>query len=144
MDALNPDNAAAVAPALRSPRIWKFWGTTLWGLFAFGAMSVGQIAVVAYFVLRRDGPIDMAAAIHVVGGGLTLALSVIMGLPAVVLALWIGPRVRAIAARHDYLGAALDLVALLHRPRSAGRVGRGMGLVSRAGARGSAEFWAAC
>ena len=95
MDALNPDNAAAVAPvvpALRSPRIWKFWGTTLWGLFAFGAMSVGQIAVVAYFVLRQDGPIDMAAAIHVVVGGLTLALSVIMGLPAVVLALWIAIR----------------------------------------------------
>ena len=55
-------------------------------------MSLGQIAVVAYFVLRQDGPIECAAAIHVVGGGLTISLSVIMGLPAVVLALWIAIR----------------------------------------------------
>ena len=55
-------------------------------------MLVGQIAVVAYFVLRQEGPIDMAAAIHVVGGGLTISLSVIMGLPAVLLALWIAIR----------------------------------------------------
>jgi membrane protease YdiL (CAAX protease family) len=95
MDALNPEDAATVMPvasAQRQPRIWKFWGTALWALFVFAAMFVGQIAVVAYFVLRRDGPIDMAAAIHVVGGGLTLALSVIMGLPAVLLALWIAIR----------------------------------------------------
>jgi hypothetical protein len=55
-------------------------------------MFVGQIAVIAYFVLRRDGPIDVAAAIHVVGGGLTISLSVIMGLPAAILALWIAIR----------------------------------------------------
>jgi uncharacterized protein len=95
MDALNPEDAATVMPvasAQRQPRIWKFWGTALWALFVFAAMFVGQVAVVAYFVLRQDGPIDMAAAIHVVGGGLTLALSVIMGLPAVLLALWIAIR----------------------------------------------------
>jgi membrane protease YdiL (CAAX protease family) len=74
------------------PRIWKFWGTSLWGLFVFAAMFAGQIAVVAWFVLRREGPIDLAAAIHVVGGGLTVSLSVIMGLPAVLAALWIAIR----------------------------------------------------
>jgi CAAX protease family protein len=77
---------------LRPPRIWKFWGTVLWGLFIFAAMFAGQIAVVAYFVLRRDGPFDVAAAIHVVGGGLTISLSVIMGLPAVLAALWVAIR----------------------------------------------------
>jgi membrane protease YdiL (CAAX protease family) len=93
MDSLNPEYPpVTITPAQRQPRIWKFWGTALWGLFVFAAMFVGQIAVVAYFVLRQDGPIDMAAAIHVVGGGLTLALSVIMGLPAVLLALWIAIR----------------------------------------------------
>jgi membrane protease YdiL (CAAX protease family) len=95
MDALNPENAAAVAPvmpAVRPPRIWKFWGTVLWGLFVFAAMFIGQAGVIAYFVLRQDGPVDIAAAVHVVGGGLTLALSVIMGLPAVLLALWIAIR----------------------------------------------------
>jgi uncharacterized protein len=43
-------------------------------------------------VVRREGPIGLAAAIHVVGGGLTISLSVIMGLPAVLAALWIAIR----------------------------------------------------
>jgi len=47
------------------------------------------MAVVAWFVLRREGPLDMAAAIHVLGGGLTISLSVITGLPAVLAALWL-------------------------------------------------------
>src|SRR6266853_155533 len=88
--------APALTPAIRTqrlPRIWKFWGTALWGLFIFAMMLVGQIGVVAWFVLRREGPVDMAAAIHVVGGGLTISLSVIMGLPAVLAALWIAIRI---------------------------------------------------
>jgi membrane protease YdiL (CAAX protease family) len=96
MDSLNSEVPAASAPVIptsRPPRIWKFWGTALWGLFIFAAMFVGQIAVVAWFILRRDGPIDVAAAIHVLGGGLTISLSVIMGLPAVLAALWIAIRV---------------------------------------------------
>jgi hypothetical protein len=95
MDSLDPTSPAALAPvipAIRPPRIWKFWGTALWGLFVFAAMFAGQIAVVAWFVLRRDGPFDFAAAIHVVGGGLTISLSVIMGLPAVLAALWVAIR----------------------------------------------------
>jgi membrane protease YdiL (CAAX protease family) len=87
--------AAAPIPVIRSPRpprIWKFWGTALWGLFVFAAMFIGQIAVVAWFVLRWEGPIDMAAAIHVLGSGLTISLSVIMGLPAVLAALWVAIR----------------------------------------------------
>jgi uncharacterized protein len=86
---------AAPMPAIktpRPPRIWKFWGTALWGLFVFAAMFVGQIAVVAWFVLRRPGPIDVAAAIHVLGSGLTISLSVITGLPAVLAALWVAIR----------------------------------------------------
>jgi len=97
MDSLNSEVSAAAAAAVirdRSPpRIWKFWGTALWGLFIFAAMFVGQIAVVAWFVLRRGGPIDVAAAIYVVGGGVTISLSVMMGLPAVLAALWIAIRV---------------------------------------------------
>jgi membrane protease YdiL (CAAX protease family) len=90
MDYLSPAQASAlVAPAERRPRIWKFWGTALWGLFIFAGMFVGQATVIAYFVLRQEGPLDLAAAIHVVGAGLTISLSVIMGLPAVLLAAWV-------------------------------------------------------
>ena len=55
-------------------------------------MFVGQIAVVGWFVLRQDGPIDVASATHVLGSGLTISLSVIMGLPAVLAALWLAIR----------------------------------------------------
>jgi uncharacterized protein len=93
MDSLNPAVPPITVISPRAPRIWKFWGTALWGLFIFAAMFVGQIAVVAWFVLIREGPVDLAAAIHVVGGGLTISLSVIMGLPAVLAALWIAIRI---------------------------------------------------
>jgi uncharacterized protein len=90
-----PAEPAAPAPVIssqRPPRVWKFWGTALWGLFVFAAMFVGQIAVVAYFVMRQEGPIDVGAAIHVLGDGLTISISVIMGLPTVLAALWVAIR----------------------------------------------------
>jgi membrane protease YdiL (CAAX protease family) len=90
MDSLNPEDPPVMeTPVARPPRIWGFWGTTLWGLFVFAAMFLGQIAVVAWFVLRQPGPIDVKAAILVLGGGLTISISVIMGLPAVLAALWV-------------------------------------------------------
>src|ERR1700726_1305361 len=94
MDSLEvPTGPDALTPVVPSPpKVWKFWGTALWGLFIFAAMFVGQLAVVAWFVVRQEGPLDMAAAIHVVGSGLTISLSVIMGLPAVLAALWIAIR----------------------------------------------------
>jgi hypothetical protein len=94
MDSFDPvAPPIAIVPVRRPPRIWKFWGTVLWGLFVFAAMFAGQMVVVAWLVLRQGGPVDMAAAIHIVGGGLTISLSVITGLPAVLAALWIAIRV---------------------------------------------------
>src|ERR1700710_1938274 len=93
MDTLEiPVEPVAPTPAIktpRPPRIWKFWGTALWGLFIFAAMFVGQLAVVGWFMMRQQGPLDMATAIHVLGGGLTISLSVITGLPAVLAAVWL-------------------------------------------------------
>ena len=43
-------------PAQRPPRVWKFWGTALWGLFIFAGMFVGQAAVIAFSVLKQGGP----------------------------------------------------------------------------------------
>jgi membrane protease YdiL (CAAX protease family) len=89
----SPDAGAPVIPARGAPRIWKFWGTSLWGLLVFVAMFAGQATVVAYFILIRNGPVDFNAAKDVVGGGLTISLSVIMGLPAVLAALWLAIRI---------------------------------------------------
>jgi len=81
-----------VTPAARPPRVWKFWGTTLWGLFVFVAMFAGQMAVIVYLLLREGGSFDAATATRIVGGGTTLSLSVITGLPAVAAALWLAIR----------------------------------------------------
>jgi membrane protease YdiL (CAAX protease family) len=92
MDVLSSEaSPLTTPPPPRPPRVWKFWGTTLWGLFVFGGLFLGQLAVVIYFMLRQGAP-DIASAIQGVGGGLTIALSVITGLPGVLLALWIAIR----------------------------------------------------
>ena len=50
------------------------------------------MAVIVFLVLWRGGPFEMATAIHIVSGGLTISLSVLLGFPAVLLALWIAIR----------------------------------------------------
>jgi len=65
MHSLDPTSPAALdAPAQPVPRVWKFWGTALWGFLIFVAMFVGQIAVVAIFVMKGGGPVDLKAAIQ--------------------------------------------------------------------------------
>ena len=57
MDALTPEHppVTLTARAGRPPRVWKFWGTALWGLFIFAGMFVGQAAVIAYIWCCRQG-----------------------------------------------------------------------------------------
>jgi hypothetical protein len=103
MDSINPDTAPIrAAAASRGSRIGEFWSTALWGLFIFAAMFVGQIAVVLFFLLGQGGSIDFAAAVHVLGSGVTIALSVITGLPAVIAAIWLAVRFSR-ASFVDYL-----------------------------------------
>ncbi|SHN85477.1 CPBP family intramembrane glutamic endopeptidase [Bradyrhizobium erythrophlei] len=108
MDSLNPESlVVADAPVTSSPRVWKFWGTAFWGLVVFIGMFVGQLAVVGWFLLRQDAPINWDtfgdAVTAVVSNGLTISLSVITGLPAVAAALWVAIRIKR-AGFADYLG----------------------------------------
>ena len=65
----------------------------LWGALTFVAMFVGQVAVVGIFVLERGRPVDLVTTLWaVVASGLTISLSVIAGLPAVLLVLWLAIR----------------------------------------------------
>jgi hypothetical protein len=96
MDSIDPANPPlAIEPEHDIPRrIWGLWGTVLWGLVVFAAMFVGQIAVVLFFALERGNGINQAAMIHAVAGsGTAISLSVIAGLPAVLLALWLAIRI---------------------------------------------------
>ncbi|MCO5131286.1 MAG: CPBP family intramembrane metalloprotease [Xanthobacteraceae bacterium] len=92
-----------LAPSPKPPRrVWKFFSTSLWGLFIFAAMFLGQAAVVAYLAWRGGG-LDFATIRAVAGSGMVISLSVIMGLPAVTLAVWIATRCAG-ARLSDYLG----------------------------------------
>ena len=104
MDSLDPVNPPiTIAPEHRTPRVWGFWGTVLWGLVVFAAMFVGQIGVVIFLVLKQGGAIDQAAMIRAVAGsGTAISLSVIAGLPAILLALWLAIRWTRISFT-DYL-----------------------------------------
>jgi len=88
----DPAAPPPVIPAQRPPRIWKFWGTALWGVFVFAAMFVGQLAVFAWFLLQQEGPLDGAAMVRVASNGFVISLSVILELPAVLAALWLAIR----------------------------------------------------
>ncbi|MDB5633057.1 MAG: Abortive infection protein, partial [Tardiphaga sp.] len=59
-------------------------------------MFVGQLTVVAYYLLVRNGPLDASLLTTTLGSGTTIAMSVIMGLPAVCLALWLATRLARI------------------------------------------------
>ncbi len=109
MDSLDPASpiAATIETASEpAPRVWKFWGTAFWGFVVFAAMFIGQLAVVGWFLFRQGGSIDQEsfgeAVRIVVSNGLTISLSVITGLPAVLVALWIAIRIKG-ARFADYL-----------------------------------------
>jgi membrane protease YdiL (CAAX protease family) len=91
----SPTDPAAPAPlpgAQRQPRIWKFWGTSLWGALIFAAMFAGQFALVALFFLGKGPPFDIASMKTVASAGTVISLSVMMGLPAVLAVLWLATR----------------------------------------------------
>ena len=101
MDSLNPDHPPLVmTPA--PPRVWKFWGTALWGLFIFAAMFVGQIGAIVGLVGMRGLPIDMASLQSIGHEPQALGLSVMMGLPTTLAAVWLAIRIKK-ASFVDYL-----------------------------------------
>ncbi|MGH6714700.1 MAG: lysostaphin resistance A-like protein [Bradyrhizobium sp.] len=94
MDSLNSENPSALVPAAPPRRkVWKFWGTVLWGVFAVAALLAGQALVLAYEVLHNGNLADIAATVRAAAGdGMTLSLSVILGLPTLLAGLWLAIR----------------------------------------------------
>src|SRR3954466_6632692 len=83
--------------APRQPRIWKFWGTSLWGMLLFAAMFAGQLALVIGFFIAKGPPFDTGSIKTVASAGTVISLSVMMGLPAVLAVLWLA--IRMVGAR---------------------------------------------
>jgi membrane protease YdiL (CAAX protease family) len=117
--------AVSMAPPAmpRPPRVWKFIGTSLWALLAFGALFAGQMVVVAWFLMKGETPSDFEAAKALLTSGLTISLSVVMGLPAVCAALWLAtwtarmPFTEYLALRgtswKNFLGGAVALAVVI-------------------------------
>jgi CAAX protease family protein len=119
----SPAAADASAPhpgAQRQPRVWKFWGTCLWGVLLFAAMFAGQFLLVAAFFLAKGPPFDLASIKTVASAGTVISLSVMMGLPAVLAVLWLATRMARMPFA-DYLALrraswrdlAIGIVALI-------------------------------
>ncbi|UPK32237.1 CPBP family intramembrane metalloprotease [Bradyrhizobium sp. 186] len=102
MDSLNPDHPPLIEAPTDAPRVWMFVGTALWGLLIFVAMFVGQVGAILLLVALRGLPIDMASIQLVGREPQALALSVIMGLPATLVAVWLAIRIKK-ASFVDYL-----------------------------------------
>jgi len=90
----SPAGLATVSPPgkSREPRVWKFVGTSLWGLALFGAMFAGQFTVVLWFLITSGEAVDSSAMVSLLSNGRIISLSVIMGLPAILIVLWIATR----------------------------------------------------
>jgi membrane protease YdiL (CAAX protease family) len=81
-------------PVPKPPRTWKFIGTGLWGTAAFVAMSVGQlIAVFVALGIFTDGEFSAEAFKEFFEHGGVVAGSVLAGMPAALLVLWLATRV---------------------------------------------------
>jgi membrane protease YdiL (CAAX protease family) len=102
MSSPETSESPVVSVASRPPRVWKFWGTSLWGLVVFAAMFAGQMLVVGYFVLSRGASADLDLVRTLLGSGVTISMSVIMGLPAVLAALWLATQMARVPFA-DYL-----------------------------------------
>jgi membrane protease YdiL (CAAX protease family) len=89
-----PADLAPVSPPgkSREPSVWKFIGTSMWGVALFGAMFAGQVAVVAWFLISSGQSIDTGSMTALLSNGRIISLSVIMGLPAILIVLWIATR----------------------------------------------------
>lgn len=84
---------AMPAIAARPPRTWKFVGTTVWGALAFGAMSLAQVvALIVALGLFADADMSDASIKAVSEHGGIVAASVLLGLPASLLVLWLATR----------------------------------------------------
>lgn len=87
------ETPAAPVTVVRPPRTWKFAGTAIWGVFAFGAMSLAQVvALIVALGLFADPDMSDASIRAVSEHGAIIAASVVLGLPASLLVLWLATR----------------------------------------------------
>lgn len=84
--------AVPIVPAPKMPRTWKFFGTAFWGGAAFLAMSVGQLAAILMAIVLYSDAVNEQSIKAFSEHGAVVAASVLLGLPATLLVLWLATR----------------------------------------------------
>jgi uncharacterized protein len=108
-------NEAAIAPQAAPPagRVWKFWGSLLWGILIFAVTGAAQLAVVFAFVRWRSSEFDVSELVRLSSDGVAVSLEVIAVAPVTLAMIALAVRV-ARANLADYLALRpFDLLELL-------------------------------
>jgi uncharacterized protein len=113
---------AAIAPP--AGRVWKFWGSLLWGIAIFIALNVAQAAVLIAILTRRSLAFELSEMARLSSDGVAVALGVIAIAPATLAVVWLAVRLahanvaeylalRPFAPRELLLGLGCLLVCAL-------------------------------
>lgn len=93
MSSAELDAVPASSAPRKMPRTWKFFGTLLWGAAALLALSVAQLAAILIaFAFFMRGEFDENAFMAFASHGAAIAGSVLVGMPAALLVLWLATR----------------------------------------------------
>jgi uncharacterized protein len=79
-----------IAPPVE--RAWKFWGSLLWAVAIFIAMSVAQIAVAVAILRSRSSALEFSDLARLSSDGVAVALTVIATTPAALAVVWFAVR----------------------------------------------------
>ena len=80
------NDAAIAAPA---GRVWKFWGSLLWGVAIFLVMSAAQIATAIVILKWRSPAFSFSDLAGLSSDGVAVALTVIATAPAALAVVWL-------------------------------------------------------
>jgi membrane protease YdiL (CAAX protease family) len=80
---------AAIAP---TPRVWKFWGSLLWSVAIFIAMTLAQIAAAIAVLKWRSSTFAFSDLARLSSDGVAVALTVIATGPAALAVVWLAVR----------------------------------------------------
>lgn len=83
----------ALSEGQQQPRLWKFFGTTIWGLVALGTMLAAQfLAILVVLISFGDLNAPYAQSMPLLKHAGTFAAAAIASCPAVLAVLWIAVR----------------------------------------------------
>ena len=83
-------NDAAIPPP--TARVWKFWGSLLWGVAIFLVMSAAQIATAIVILKWRSPAFSFSDLARLSSDGVAVALTVIATAPAALAVVWLAVR----------------------------------------------------